>query len=213
MKHYAQLTQTNMKKIDVNKISTSENLRLYVLEFTLAIEELISETIGTILDINWVNSKSFGFSSSSLSFNQKVFIIQDFKDITSDEFKKFTFLMNIRNKFAHVRFIETYYDFYTNSGNGKEIKNALEKWYSSKVTQDIGQEEDDIFKVYFKLLCEDLISKLWGIILRTKLEKVNKSTNDYINNVQYLELKKVIDNLPNGKEIIEKLEEKMGRKF
>lgn len=202
-----------MEKLDIDKISTSENLRLYVLEFTLVIEELISETIGSILNIDWKDSKSFGFSSSSLSFNQKVFIIQDLKDITSDEFKKFTFLMNIRNKFAHIRFVETYYDFYTNSGNGKEIKNALEKWYSSKIPQDISQEEDDIFKVYFKLLCKDLISKLWEIILRTKLEKVNKSTDDYINLVRYLELKKIVHNLPNGKEIIEKLEEKMGRKF
>ena len=202
-----------MEKIDVDKISTSENLRLYVLEFTLVIEELISETIGSILNIDWKNSKSFGFSSSSLSFNQKVFIIQDLRDITSDEFKKFTFLMNIRNKFAHIRFVETYYDFYTNSGNGKEIKSALEKWYSSKIPQDISQEEDDIFKVYFKLLCKDLISKLSEIILRTKLEKVNKSTDDYINLVQYLELKKIVHNLPNGEDIIEKLEEKMGRKF
>lgn len=202
-----------MEKLDIDKISTSENLRLYVLEFTLVVEELISETIGSILNIDWKDSKSFGFSSSALSFNQKVFIIQDLKDITSDEFKKFTFLMNIRNKFAHIRFVETYYDFYTNSGNGKEIKNALEKWYSSKVSQDISQKEDDIFKVYFKLLCKDLISKLWEIILRIKLEKVNKSTDDYINLVQYLELKKIVHNLPNGKEIIEKLEEKMGKKF
>ena len=112
-----------MEKVNFDKISTSENIRLYILEYTLYIEELISETIGTILNIDWQKSKSFGFSSSALSFNQKVIIIQDFKNITSEVKKKFNYLMSIRNKFAHVRHIETYSDFYNSAGDGIQIKN------------------------------------------------------------------------------------------
>ena len=202
-----------MEKIDIDKISNSRNLRLYVLEHTLLIEELISETVGTILDIDWKNSKSFGFSSSALSFNQKLIIIQDLKGITQTDIKKFNHLMNIRNKFAHVRSIETSDEFYSKAGNGLEIKKDLEKWYTEKLDVKTRKGNDGIFRVYFKLLCKDIIGKLVEIILRVKVDNLKKNTEEQINLMQYIELKSALLKQKNGLKIIRRLEKKTGWKF
>ena len=201
-----------MKKIDFKNISNSKNLRLYILEHTLVIEEMISSAIGSVLNIEWEKSKSFGFTSSSLAFNQKVTIIQDLNDISSEEIKKFGYLMNIRNKFAHIRTVETWNEFIKIAGNGNEIKNALEKWYKEKIEPELIDEEL-IMSFYFKYLCDDLIIKLDYIILKSAMERSNKATANYLTLVENIELANELRKLPNGKEIIESLEKKLGRKY
>ena len=67
------------KNKNLYEFSKQENLRFYIIEHTIEIEELISETLGKILGINYLESKSFGFKSSSFSFNQKAQIIQDLR--------------------------------------------------------------------------------------------------------------------------------------
>lgn len=201
-----------MKKIDFKNISNSKNLRLYILEHTLVIEEMISNAIGSILNIEWEKSKSFGFTSSSLTFNQKVTIVQDLNDISLDEIKKFGYLMNIRNKFAHVRTVETWSEFINISGNGNEIKNALEKWYKEKTKSELIDGEL-IMCFYFDCLCHDLIFRLDYIILKSALDRLNKANEHHLNLVENIELANALRKAPNGKEIIESLEKKLGRKF
>lgn len=201
-----------MKKIDFKNISNSKNLRLYILEHTLVIEEMISNAIGSVLNIEWEKSKSFGFTSSSLAFNQKVTIVQNLNDISTDEIKKFGYLMNIRNKFAHVRTVETWSEFINISGNGNEIKNALEKWYKEKIKSELIDDES-IMSFYFNCLCHDLIFRLDYIILKSSLDRLNKANEHHLNLVENIELVNALRKAPNGKEIIESLEKKLGRKF
>lgn len=101
---------------------------------------MISNAIGSVLNIEWEKSKSFGFTSSSLAFNQKVTIVQVLNDVCSDDIKKFSYLMNIRNKFVHIRTVETWNEFIAIAGNGNEIKNALEKWYKEKLNPELIDE-------------------------------------------------------------------------
>ncbi|MEO9884272.1 MAG: hypothetical protein ABJR05_11355 [Balneola sp.] len=105
----------------------SVNTRPLIIESTVWVEEVVSKTLGELIGIDWKKSKSFGYGSSSLSFHQKIQIIQDLNGINKETKKKFTYLLNIRNKFVHVREVYTFSDFFSNSGNGSEIKRNFKK--------------------------------------------------------------------------------------
>lgn len=76
---------------EINIISKAIDLRLYIIENALHVEEFISWTLGHLLNIDWKNSKSFGYGSTALSFNQKVQIVQDINGLSSDQIIKLTF--------------------------------------------------------------------------------------------------------------------------
>jgi len=152
---------TSLKKRKLTKRkftvrSKNKNLRLCILENSIYIEELISMTIGNLLGIDWENSKSFGFSSSSMSFNHKIQIIKDIKGIEKDMIKKFTCLLNIRNKFAHVYSITCFMSLYSLSKNGKEIENLLKKSYPNEHPDDSEKEN----RYYFYFLVDEIIEFL-----------------------------------------------------
>ena len=142
-------------EFNINTISKAENLRLYILEHTILIEEQISSALGQMLSINWQNSKSFGFGSTSLSFNQKVQIIQDIQGFEKIEIQKLSDVMSIRNKFAHVKSIETFADFFQTGGNGKIVKNNLDKWYGEFIVES--EDEEAKYKRYFFLLATEIV--------------------------------------------------------
>ena len=181
-----------MKKKNKNlyEFSKQENLRFYVIEHTIEIEDLISETLGKILDIDYLESKSFGFKSSSLSFNQKAQIIQDLRGMEKEELKKLSCLMNIRNKFAHVKQIENFDDLFIKTPNGKQIKNNLERWY------DNGEfNNQDRHRLYFVLLIEDLIRTLCNIQMNYVTEQFRRKRRkdffkEYVKQIQS-EIKKL----------------------
>lgn len=146
---------------------THENLRLCVIENSIFIEELISDVIGSILDINWKESKSFGFESSALSFNQKIQIIKDIKGIDKEDLKKLECITNIRNKFAHVSQIKTFEDLFTKSKIGKEIKSGFLKWFfDEKGISDIPPNKHElVYRLCFYLLIDkvvDILLKVYG---------------------------------------------------
>jgi len=196
-------------KVDIQAFSKTESLRLYIIEHTIHIEALISEVIGTLLGIDYKTSKSFGFKSSSLSFNQKVYLIQDINGLDSEMAKKLTYLMNIRNKFAHVQSIYKFEDFFEVAGNGTEIKNKLEKWYSL----DDKKEDDDKYKFMFFNLSKDITEMLWTLQVETRQRnKVSELTASI--NKKYLETyKEEVSKFENGdklnNEILEKTLKKM----
>lgn len=147
--------------------SIAENLRLCVVENSIFIDELISEIIGEILNIEWKESKSFGFNSTALSFNQKVQIIKDIKGIEKQDLKKLTCLMNIRNKFAHVSHIKSFEDLFTKSKVGKEIQSEFLKWYfDTNGISDIPIINHElVYRLCFYLLIDnivDVIFKIYG---------------------------------------------------
>lgn len=114
---------------DFKIASVNKDLRLCVIENSIFIEELASRVLGNILDIDWKNSKSFGHGSTSLSFFQKLQLIQDIKSINKEDLKKLTCLANIRNKFAHVSEINSFEKLFSDTGIGKEIQKAFLSWY------------------------------------------------------------------------------------
>ena len=120
--------------------------------------------------------------------------------------------MNIRNKFAHVREVETWNDFFEIMGNGKEIKKASENWYKNSKPPKLNDEEQ-IMSFYFKSLCDDLIFRLDYIILKSSLEQLKDKTERHINLIQNIQLLSTLRSMPDGNKIIENLEKKLGQKF
>lgn len=149
--------------------------RLFVLECSVFIEEKISDTLGKLLGIvDLEKSKSLGSSSSSLSFIQKKNLIIDI--ITNlEEHDKFTQFMEIRNKFAHVKRVNSFERLFDNT-NG--IKNKLDKWYKDKT--GIINDPEIKYKTYFWHLTFDLFNTLFEIDVRHIIESTKKKAEEEI---------------------------------
>lgn len=196
------------KKNNIQVLSKTDNLRLYIIEHTLSIETLISETIGSFLNVDYKSSKSFGFSSSSLSFNQKTQIIQDIKGLDSVMALKLTYLMNIRNKFVHVQEVDSFEKFFEIAKNGNEIKKKLERWYSLESKK----ENDDKYKFSFYKLCEEITTMLWDLQVQDRTEKSKLQAKTVFQTAQLESFKEIITESQNSKEINSKVLKKTIKK-
>lgn len=130
-----------------------DDIRLCVIENCIMIETSISILIGAKLNIDFQNSKSFGNGSSSLSFNQKVQIIQDIEGLEKEFVKKLSCLMNVRNKFTHVGEVSNFEKFFEISKNGKELKKDLHRWYPSVHSKNN-------YRNFFYSLVDDIYNSL-----------------------------------------------------
>lgn len=152
-------------KYEFKIASVNKELRLCIIENSIFIEELASRVLGNILNIDWQNSKSFGHTSNSLSFSQKLQLIQDIKGIDKEDLKKLTCLSNIRNKFAHVSNINSFEKLFSESSVGKEIEKHFLKWfYDKKGYQGIHPSNREVVhRLCFYLLTNEVINILLKI--------------------------------------------------
>ncbi|MCG9909961.1 MAG: hypothetical protein MH137_01560 [Flavobacteriales bacterium] len=155
----------------------SSQTRYFVIDSTIQIEHLISKTLGIILGIDWKNSKSFGFKSSSLSFNQKVFIIQDLGKSDKLLVDKLDCLIQIRNKFAHVYEVKTFEDFFSLSTSTNDVKKKLERYYIS----DNLKNDENKYQSYFTKLTYDIVNSLIAIIINHEVERGKKNYKKDLN--------------------------------
>lgn len=82
--------------------SYNSELRNIILEYSIELEQLASIYISRLLYINdWQNTKSFGYGGSSLSFYQKIQLINDISPSRIDNAKINCFQI-IRNKLIHT---------------------------------------------------------------------------------------------------------------
>ncbi len=185
-----------MKKCNIQIFSQAEDLRLYVIEHSLQIETLTSEAIGSLLGVDYKASKSFGFGSSSLSFNQKIQIIQDIKGLDSDMAKKLTCLMNVGNKFAHIQEVDSFDKLFEIAKNGNWIKKILET-YSLEEKKD----DDEKYQFLFFKLADEIANMLYELQVQEGLTKsVLKAEKDF--QKSHLEAyRKVIAKTEGGKEL------------
>lgn len=180
----------------INDFSASTNLRLYILEHALHVEELVSTALGYILSIDWKKSKSFGYSSVALSFNQKVLIIQDLKGLDKNDIQKLSDFMAIRNKFAHVKSINTFQNFFNSGRNASDVRKNLNKFYpieNSSINDELK------YKICFYKLFLDISLILVNKIKKHEYERGRKDfSHEYFVSV-LTELGKV----ENGEKILE----------
>jgi hypothetical protein len=184
--------------------------RYLVLELTVQVEEIVSKTLGLILDIEWKESKSLGYSSSVLSFNQKVMIIQDIKGIDKLMIKKLDSLMFIRNKFAHIKEVSSFESLFTLSKGAVEIKKNLEKWYYRE-TDKFEDEEEKSVNYFIRLVgdAQDYLIEVSKEHVKKKgFIKVREEVRDEIMD----ELISEIRNLEGGDEKLEEIWRKLSKK-
>ncbi len=188
-----------MKNILAYTLSNSNNSRLYVIEHSVYLEDMVSLILGEILDIEWESSKSLGFSSSALSFKQKVQLIQDKKGIDKERIKKLDTILEIRNKFAHVKSINTFQDYFKSSKNAEKNRKQLEKWFEKK--QDTEEDPEEQARYNFYLLFQDNFDFLFHLILDHTAQIAKEQTTKEINEEFLNKLKTEVLKSPEANEI------------
>ena len=144
--------------------STAKDVRLCVIENSIFVEELASHILGNILDIDWKNSKSFGYGSTCLSFNQKLQLIQDIKGIDKDNLKAISCLTQMRNKFAHASRINSFEMLFSDA-MGQEIKNYFfKRFFDEGGTSGIHSSKVEFtYRLCFYLLVHEVIESMLKI--------------------------------------------------
>jgi len=156
-------------KIDKLLESLKKESRYCIIECAVFMEEKASDTLGSILEIDWKKSESLGYGSASLGFDNKIKLIQDLKGVTKQDKTKFQSFMAIRNKFAHIAEIDSFSNYFKLIPSSKSRKNDLKNWFP-----DIKWDSDDIegvFKFAYFILTFDLFLVLYKIDMKHSIEK------------------------------------------
>jgi hypothetical protein len=90
------------------KEETSYTSRGLVMELSVKHEHIVNVILAKLLGITPEESRSFGTSSHALSFNAKVNLLLDLKQLDKLQREKFQIFMEIRNKFAHLNTVDTF---------------------------------------------------------------------------------------------------------
>lgn len=135
--------------------------RSSVIEASVTVERIIGSMLAMFLDIEIESSKSFGMSTSALSFNHKIQLLTDMKIIGKDEKTLLIKFSEIRNLFAHNAIITHFYRCFEHNN----LKEYLEKKYGVEKSE-FNFEEDYCEMLFNKLfadvkqLCRDLFNKM-----------------------------------------------------
>ncbi len=164
--------------------------RPFVIEESVLFEYNLSLIICKLLDIDISKSKSFGNSSSSLSFANKVNLLLDINVIDKNDKLKFEKLSEIRNQFAHNKDAS---DFTKCFSCISGLKTFLEKLYGSNIDKLKNEEAQN--SALFQNLLNDLTK-----ILKKFIGAIIKKESDFQNamlNQKYIE---TIDEFSNSDE-------------
>jgi len=166
------------------KEAEESDARNSVLSKSLAIEKYMSIYLARILDINnYLDSKSFGNTSSALSFNQKVTLISDLKYLDKDEKLKLTSFAEIRNNFAHNSDCVNFKDAFT-----VDLTNRIKKIYPA-LKSEVVLESDYEGAVIF------LFDEIKNIFNNLKKKIYNEKMNEFLFENLYLIYHATLDNV------------------
>lgn len=154
--------------------------RSMVIEYSVSFEYNLSYILCKLLDIDISNSKSFGNTSSSLSFDSKSTLLMDIKVIDNEDKVKLKKLSEIRNQFAHNKEASDFTKCYSYIDG---LRNYLLKLYGKNIdiTLDIEAQNRDLF--------QNLINDLVKMLEKFIIAAVNKSSVSHLSELdkQYIE--------------------------
>lgn len=119
--------------------------RTFVIEMSVKIEHFLNAIICQLLSINPEDSKSFGNTSQSLSFNTKANLLLDLNYLDKEHTKKFQIFMEVRNKFAHVYSVDTFEKCFALTKNYNHLKKQFE------IDEDGDNLEEDMTYMFISL--------------------------------------------------------------
>lgn len=150
--------------------------RMKVIAVSVRIEAIVSKAIGRVLGFSSLEqTRSFGNTSNALSFNAKINLFLDTKEITKEQVNILTKFSEIRNKFAHVEAIETIYDCLEVSD--KSVRKFLEKTYSAKV-ENYEYGIKDCYQLF--LLFLDDVEHVCSTIFKAMINAILKENEKFI---------------------------------
>ncbi len=129
-------------KLEVNKDIPP---RTFVVEMSVKIEHFLNEIVCQLLQVKAEDSRSFGHTSQSLSFNAKANLLLDLNYLDKEHVKKFQIFMEVRNKFAHVYSVDTFEKCFALTGNYNNLKRIFE------VDEDGENKEEDMTYMFISL--------------------------------------------------------------
>lgn len=112
---------------------------------SVKIEHFLNAIICQLLNVKPENSKSFGNSSQSLSFNVKANLLLDLDYLDKDHIKRFQIFMEVRNKFAHVYSVDTFEKCFALTKNYNQLKKIFE------IDEDGANLEEDMTYMFISL--------------------------------------------------------------
>lgn len=137
-------------------------LRTYILNCSLQIEDGLSKILSFILKFPKEDSRTLGSKSTSLSLKTKVDLLFDIGRITKDEYSKFITFMEIRNQFIHN--IDAY--SFTIVLARIEKENQLKKINSELEKKFLNRNTPEQVESLYKLCFNELINDLNNVLLR-----------------------------------------------
>lgn len=154
-----------------------ETTRAIVIEKAVGFEELISQLLTLLLDVEINSSKSFASKSTALSFNTKINLLIDLKLIPAELSKDFQLFAEIRNKFAHILYVDSFIKCF-------EIIHDKKNNFLKRMSNIETEVEDEItFASFFEILCLKL--SLW---LTVTLQLISNKKKSDLNKVTAIEI-------------------------
>lgn len=156
--------------------------RAFVIEISVSFETDLSNVLSLILRIpDYQNSKSFGNQNSALSFNHKINLLMDMKELDKKAVAKLQKFSEIRNKFAHCLEIDTFIKCYDAI---QGCYGFLEKEYGNSLTKETVSAD-----VYAMQLFEHLWQDIEMILHSARNNVGNKFLNNYLEGWEITKMK------------------------
>ncbi|GAB4038668.1 hypothetical protein [Spirosoma jeollabukense] len=155
-----------------------QSTRGEVIEKGVSLEAGISSLIGMLLDIDVETSLSLGSKNTSLSLNSKVNLLSDLKFVPKEVIWQFQTFAEIRNKFAHVQYVDSFEKCFEILA---DKKSKFIKTFGEKIGDDV--DEEIKLSICFSFLCMSL-----GIWLQLILKKASFNKNQDLKKTFVVEL-------------------------
>ncbi|WNH13040.1 hypothetical protein [Thalassobellus suaedae] len=161
------------------------NERKDILTYALLLENFSSIFLSNLLGLkDYRNSISFGNTSGSLSFNQKINLLIDIGALSKTEKSKFQTFMEIRNQFMHNISADSYESCYA-------FLPGKDKFILKLYPQDPGLTKEEQLKKATVELAESQLKITIGIFDKVK-EKVEKEVrSELLEKMQPVLFKKI----------------------
>lgn len=153
----------------MEKYNQNLSPRAFTVEMSVKIELILNIIMGQVLGVKYDNTRSFGNSSQSLSFNAKANLLLDLNYLDKEQRQKFQIFMEIRNKFAHLHAVDTFEKCFAQTNNYNQLKKLFE-------IDKAGESLEEDMEYIFIALSMDIVITLDKIKDRTYSEMAVKYT-------------------------------------
>lgn len=153
----------------MNTFFSYNKTRALVIQLGVNVEEAVSILLCKMLDIDLKNNVAFGTSSFALSFNNKITLLSDLKILGKNEKLFFEQFMQIRNKFAHVKAVDSFvacHEILAKNSPFIKLKKEFENTFET---------EEQLLNEIFRMLYVQIQTQLFKMVFEIANSANNKA--------------------------------------